>query len=243
VSGADGIGVSSTRTSPLGSHVKPSISVVIPTLDEESCLAAAIRSVRAQAEILVVDGGSRDQTRAVAAAEGARVIDSPPGRGLQLDAGARAARGEWLVFLHADTRLEPGWAAALESLPADVIGGAFRLAIDAPGTGFRVLEAGVRARVRLFRLPFGDQAIFTRREAYARIGGMPHLPLMEDVAFVRRLGRAGHLAFLRPRALTSPRRWERHGLVGTTLRNWWLLFLYGMGHSPGRLAQRYRPAP
>lgn len=223
--------------------MKSSISVVIPTLDEESRLAAAVRSVRAQGEVVVVDGGSRDQTRAVAAAEGALVLDSPPGRGRQLDAGARAARGEWLVFLHADTRLEAGWAEALESLPADVVGGAFRLAIDAPGAGFRVIEMGVRARVRLFQLPYGDQALFARREAYERIGGMPHLPLMEDVAFVRRLRRAGRLAFLRPRAFTSPRRWERHGLVGATLRNWWLLFLYGMGHPPARLARRYRPPP
>ena len=223
--------------------MKSSISVVIPALDEESWLAAAIRSVRAQAEVLVVDGGSRDETRAVAAAEGAVVLQTPPGRGRQLDAGARAARGEWLVFLHADTRLEAGWSEALDALPADVVGGAFRLAIDSPGAGFRCLEMGVRARVRLLRLPYGDQALFARREAYERIGGMPHLPLMEDVAFVGRLRRAGRLAFLRPRAFTSPRRWERHGLVGATLRNWWLLLLYAMGHPPARLAQRYRPAP
>jgi hypothetical protein len=223
--------------------VRPSISVVIPALDEESRLAAAVRSVRGQAEVLVVDGGSRDQTRAVAAVEGARVLDSPPGRGRQLDAGARAARGDWLVFLHADTRLESGWAEALQSLPTDVVGGAFRLAIDAPGAGFRVIESGVRVRVRLFRLPYGDQALFARREAYARVGGMPDLPLMEDVAFVARLRRAGRLAFLRPRAFTSARRWERHGLVGATLRNWWLLFLYGIGHPPAQLARRYRSAP
>jgi rSAM/selenodomain-associated transferase 2 len=218
----------------------PAISVVIPTLDEEARVASAIRSVRAEAdEVLVVDGGSRDATRAVASAEGARLLEAPAGRGRQQDAGARAAGGDWLVFLHADTRLEAGWAAALRALPPDVVGGAFRLAVDAPGPGFRLLEGAVRARVRLFALPYGDQALFARRDAYLRVGGMPHLPLMEDVAFVRRLRRAGRLAFPEARALTSARRWERHGLVGTTLRNWSLLALYAAGAAPERLARLY----
>ena len=220
-----------------------SISVIIPTLDEESQLAAAIRSVRADAEVVVVDGGSRDATCAVAAAEGARVLGSPPNRGLQQDAGARGAGGEWLVFLHADTRLEGGWAEALRTLPGHVVGGAFRLAIDGRGGGYRLVECGVRARLWLFRLPYGDQALFARREAYERIGGMPHLPLMEDVAFVRRLGRAGQLAFVPVRAFTSARRWQQHGLIGATVRNWWLLLLYALGHPPARLARRYRSAP
>jgi rSAM/selenodomain-associated transferase 2 len=223
--------------------VTPSISVIIPTLDEQTRLAAAIRSVRAEAEVLVVDGGSRDATRAVAHAEGARVLESSPGRGPQLDTGARAAAGEWLVFLHADTRLEGGWAEAIRALPAGVVGGAFRLGIDADGAGYRVLEMGVRARLWLFRLPYGDQALFARRETYEGVGGMPHLPIMEDVAFVARLRRAGRLAFPPVRALTSARRWERYGLVGATLRNWWLLALYLAGQPPERLARRYRPAP
>jgi rSAM/selenodomain-associated transferase 2 len=224
-------------------HVTSSISVVIPALDEECRLPAAIRSVRDAAEVLVVDGGSRDSTRAVAAAEGARVLESLPGRGRQIDLGARAVAGDWLVFLHADTRLEAGWAEALRALPAEVVGGAFRLAIDGRGAGFRVVEAGVRARVSVLRLPYGDQALFVRRETYQRIGGMPHLPLMEDVAFVTRLRQAGRLAFPAVHAVTSARRWEEHGLLGATLRNWWLLLLYGMGQPPERLARRYRPAP
>jgi rSAM/selenodomain-associated transferase 2 len=223
--------------------VTSSISVIIPTLDEEARLAAAIRSVRAEAEVVVVDGGSRDATCAVADAEGASVFTSPVGRGRQLDTGARAAGGEWLVFLHADTRLEPGWAEALRALPPGVVGGAFRLAIDAGGRGYRVLEMGVRARLRLFGLPYGDQALFARREVYERIGGIPHLALMEDVAFVGRLRRAGPLAFLPVRAFTSARRWQQNGLVGATLRNWWLLLLYALGQPPERLARRYRPAP
>ena len=220
--------------------MRPSISVVIPALDEEQRLPAAIQSVRADADVIVVDGGSRDATRAVAAAEGARVLESPRGRGRQLDEGARAATGDWLVFLHADTRLEAGWADALASLPADVAGGAFRLAIDSDRLAFRIVERAVRARVRLFALPYGDQGLFVRREAYAAVGGMPHLPLMEDVAFVRRLRRAGRLAFLPIRAFTSARRWERHGVLRATLRNWWLLGLYAAGRSPERLARIYR---
>jgi len=219
--------------------VKPSISVVIPALDEERHLAAAIRSVRADAEVIVVDGGSRDATREIAAGEGARVLQAPKGRGLQLDDGARAATGEWLVFLHADTTLERGWADAIGALPPDVAGGAFRLAVDSPRAGFRAVERGVRLRLRLFALPYGDQGLFARREVYARIGGIPHLPLMEDVAFVARLRRAGRLAFLPVRAFTSPRRWDRYGIVGTTLRNWSLLARYAIGQSPERLARRY----
>ena len=224
--------------------MKPRISVVIPALDEERGIAAAIRSVRDDAEVLVVDGGSSDATRERAAREGARVLEAPRGRGRQLDEGARAAAGDWLVFLHADTTLEPGWAEALGALPADVVGGAFRLAVDSPRAGFRLVERAVRLRVRLFRLPYGDQGLFARREVYARIGGIPHLPLMEDVAFVARLRRAGRLAFPALRAFTSARRWERYGIVGTTVRNWSLRARYAAGASPESLARRYgRGAP
>lgn len=219
--------------------MRPSVSVVIPTLDEEQRLPAAIRSVRADADVIVVDGGSGDATREVAAREGARVLEAPRGRGRQLDQGARAATGEWLLFLHADTRLETGWAAALAALPPEVVGGAFRFAVDSPRPAFRVVETVVRLRLRLFALPYGDQGLFVRREVYARIGGVPHLPLMEDVAFVARLRRAGRLAFPPVRAFTSARRWDRYGIVGTTLRNWSLLALYAAGQSPERLARRY----
>jgi len=219
--------------------VRPSVSVVIPTLDEEQRLPAAIQSVRADADVIVVDGGSGDATREVAAREGARVLEAPRGRGRQLDQGARAATGEWLLFLHADTRLGTGWADALAALPPEVVGGAFRFAVDSPRPAFRVVERAVRLRLRLFALPYGDQGLFVRREVYARIGGVPHLPLMEDVAFVARLRRAGRLAFPPVRAFTSARRWDRYGVVGTTLRNWSVLALYAAGLSPERLARRY----
>jgi rSAM/selenodomain-associated transferase 2 len=216
--------------------------VIIPALDEEACVAGAVASARAAGpdiEVIVVDGGSSDRTREIAAAAGASVIEAPRSRGAQLDAGGRRAAGDWLVFLHADTRLEQGWASALASLSAEVVGGAFRFAVDSPRRGYRPIEVGVALRCRLLRLPYGDQGIFCRRSAYEAAGGFPHLPLMEDVAFARRLSRAGRLAFPAVRALTSCRRWERHGLVGTTLRNLGLLGLYALGMPPQRLARLY----
>lgn len=215
------------------------ISVVIPALNEEDLVGSAVRSVRDDAEVIVVDGGSTDATRDAAMAAGGSVISCAPGRGVQLDAGARAARGEWLVFLHADTRLEPGWAAALQALPAAVVGGAFRFALDAPRAAYRWLEAGVALRCRLFRLPYGDQGLFARRTTYEAIGGFRPLPLMEDVDFVRRLGRAGPLAFPKVRAWTSARRFERRGAAATSLRNLGLLALYAAGWDPARLLRLY----
>jgi len=219
--------------------VPPALSVVIPALDEERGIAASVRSVREDAEVIVVDGGSRDGTGEAAAAAGATVIVSARGRGVQLDAGAKAARGHWIVFLHADTRLERGWAAALRSLPDQVVGGAFRLALDPPRLAYRLIEASVALRCRWFRLPYGDQGLFARREVYGRIGGFRPFPLMEDVDFVMRLARAGPLAFPAVRAFTNARRWERHGMAATSLRNLWLLALYAAGRSPDRLARLY----
>jgi rSAM/selenodomain-associated transferase 2 len=219
---------------------RASISVVVPALDEERRIEAAVRSVAPQAaEVLVVDGGSRDRTCERAAAAGARVLRSSGGRGPQLDDGARAASGDWLVFLHADTRLEDGWADELRAVRAGVPGGAFRFAVDSPRPAFRVLERAVALRCRLFALPYGDQALFARRDAYAACGGFPRLPLMEDVAFVRRLRRTGPLTFLHRRAFTSARRWERAGLLSTTARNLWTLVQYAAGRPPERLALDY----
>jgi rSAM/selenodomain-associated transferase 2 len=221
------------------------LSVVIPALNEEELVAAAVRSVRDQAQVIVVDGGSTDATRVAAADAGAEVMVTAPGRGLQLEAGARAAHGEWLVFLHADTRLEPGWAAALRALPASVVGGAFRFALDPPRPAYRWLEAGVALRCRLFHLPYGDQGLFARRPVYEAMGGFRPMALMEDVDFVRRLGRAGPLAFLPLRAWTSARRFERRGAAATSLRNLGLLALYAAGCEPDHLLRLYgtRQAP
>lgn len=219
---------------------EPSVSVVIPTLNEEACLATTLASVLSEAdEVMVVDGGSTDATAQIATRSGARVIRAPRGRGSQLDAGARRALGGWLVFLHADTWLEAGWAAALRGLGGDVVGGAFRFTVDSPRRAYRLIEAGVALRCRLFRLPYGDQGIFVRRATYERLGGFAPYPFMEDVEFMRRLHREGSLAFPPGRAFTSPRRWERQGMVSTSLRNGCVLALYTAGWSPRRLARLY----
>lgn len=217
------------------------VSVVIPALEEESRIEGAIASVAGADEVIVADGGSRDATRERARMAGARVVDAPRGRGAQLREGTRGATGEWLVFLHADTRLEAGWRATLEGLPASIVGGAFRFALDSPRPSYRALEAAVRARCALFRLPYGDQCIFARRTAYDAAGGFSPLPLLEDVDFVSRLRRAGALAFPPVRAFSSPRRYQRRGLVGATLVNWWVLGLYAAGRPPERLAEIYDP--
>jgi rSAM/selenodomain-associated transferase 2 len=220
------------------------VSVVIPTLNEERLLPRAVASVRRDAaEVLVIDGGSTDRTREVAAAAGGRVVHSARGRGVQLDRGAREAQGDWLVFLHADTRLEEGWCAAIRGLGGEVRGGAFRFALDTSRLGRRYTEWAVALRCRLLRLPFGDQAIFCRREAYAEAGGFPPEPLFEDVAFVRRLRRLGPTVILPRAALSSSRRWELDGAAFTSLRNNVLLLMFLAGVSPSRLARLYEPSP
>jgi rSAM/selenodomain-associated transferase 2 len=222
------------------------VSVIIPALDEEAWVVGAVACARAggdAVEVIVSDGGSRDATRARALGAGAVVVEGRAGRGVQLERGAREATGDWLVFLHADTRLERGWAAALAALPPGAVGGAFRFALDSPRRRYRWLEAAVALRCRLFRLPFGDQALFCRRAVYREVGGFPPWPLMEDVAFVRRLKRRGPLALLPLRALTSCRRFERQGLLGATVRNGWLLGLFALGFSPHRLARLYYGPP
>lgn len=217
---------------------------MIPTLDEERYVAGAIASVQEQAdEVLVVDGGSSDRTRAVVAETGARWIESPRGRGVQLHRGARETTGDWLVFLHADTRLEGGWRRAVETLGPGIVGGAFRFALDTTHPARRYSEWAVALRCRLLGLPFGDQAIFCRRPAYERAGGFPPEPLFEDLSFSRALRRLGPTTLLPVRALSSARRWQRDGPVLTTLRNNGLIVLFLAGVAPSHLVRFYRAEP
>jgi rSAM/selenodomain-associated transferase 2 len=226
------------------------IAVVIPALDEADRVARAVASARAPgAEVLVVDGGSRDATREQARAAGARVIASPPGRARQLEEGVRATGAEVLVFLHADSRLPPGYAEAVRAALADaaVAGGAFGLRFDRePGTGrlaelgLRVLEAGVAVRVALFGLPYGDQALFARRSALERTGGVPQVPILEDLDLVAALRRAGRFAQLPAPVATSPRRYLARGLARTWLRNAGALAAWRLGVDRARLAAWYR---
>lgn len=226
----------------------PDVSVVIPALDEERHILPALRSARrafgADAELVVVDGGSTDRTPELARRRARVVLESQPGRGRQLNAGARAARGDVLVFLHADTRVEPHSAHVVRDTLAEpgVVGGCFRFGVHPPGrpvSRWTLLEASVRLRTRLFRTATGDQAIFTTRRAYRRAGGYPEYPLFEDVVFVRRLRRLGRFRPVAALARTSRRRWERDGFWATVWRHWTLRAAFALGVAPDRLAEWY----
>lgn len=216
---------------------------MIPTLEEADRVEQAIQSARAAGvEIIVADGGSRDATRERAVAAGARVLRVEPGRARQLEAGARASDADAVVFLHADTKLSPGWAEALRGALADpgVVGGAFAFRFAEPGLGLRIVEWGVRVRLALARLPYGDQAVFARKSALLAIGGVPQAPILEDVDLVRALRRRGRLALLALPAVTSGRRYLERGVVRTVARNALVLLACSLGLDRARLAAWYR---
>jgi len=218
-------------------------SVVIPALDEAGRVAEAVRSaLGGGAEVIVVDGGSRDGTAGVAAAAGASVLHSAPGRARQLGLGAGRARGEVLVLLHADSRLPAGWAPALEAALADprVAGGCFALRFEERSPGLRLIEAGVRLRVALLGLPYGDQGLFVRREILEWIGGVPAVPIMEDLDLVRALRRAGRLARVALPVTTSARRYRERGLLRTAWRNALAALAWRLGLDRERVARWYR---
>ncbi len=219
------------------------LTVVIPALDEADWIAGAIASASASgSEIIVVDGGSRDATPERAAAGGARVVKSAPGRARQLAAGALLARGDTILFLHADTRLPPGWDASVRAALADpgVVGGAFRLRFEARSPALRLIEWGACLRVALFRFPYGDQALFMRRSVLEALGGMPQAPIMEDLDLVRSLKQRGRLACLRPAVTTSARRYLAGGALRTMLRNWLAAGAWWLGLPRERIAAWYR---
>lgn len=169
-------------------------------------------------------------------------VETPPGRGTQLNAGAARARGEWLWFVHADSLLPAEWIEQFRNLATDsraVVGGAFRFALDSTAWQARVLERSVALRVRWFDLPYGDQGLFVRRSVFESLGGFAPIPLMEDVEFVRRLKEAGPLRHLTLSLTTSARRWEREGWWRRSARNLLTLAMYQAGVSPERLAKRY----
>ena len=205
-----------------GIEQKPSLSVVIPTLNEEARIAATIDSARRDGvEIIVADGGSSDSTMEVASRQGARLVLSSPGRGSQLNAGAAVAGGDHLLFLHADTTLPDGYLEAVQEIMAapGVVLGAFRLRIDRPGLSIRIVELGVRIRCALWKMPYGDQAMFLRAESFRRLGGFAEIPLMEDIDLVRRTRAIGSIRIVPQAAVTSGRRWESAGVLRMTLVN------------------------
>jgi rSAM/selenodomain-associated transferase 2 len=221
------------------------LSIIVPALDEASgigaCLAALAPLRERGAEVIVVDGGSSDRTAAIAAPLADRVIASPRGRALQMNAGARVATGSTFLFLHADTRLpDDADRLVLEGLERHARAwGRFDVAIDGGSTLLAVVATMMNARSRLTGIATGDQAIFVRREAFRRGGSFPPIALMEDIAFSKAMKRLGPPLCLREKAHTSGRRWQRHGPVRTVLLMWRLRLAYFLGADPGRLAELY----
>ena len=218
------------------------IAVVIPVLNGAGSLSVTLRGLSPTAEVIVVDGGSGDGSPASATRFGASVLVSPAGRGRQLALGADGTTAPWLLFLHADTRLDPrAWAAvrAYVAKPENRRRAAvFRLRLDDPAWQARVLEAGVRLRVAALALPYGDQGLLIHRTLYEAVGGFAPLPLMEDVDLVRRLGRR-RLRLLPGSAVTSAERWRRRGWLRQSLLNLRCLALFLMGAPADRIARLY----
>ncbi len=217
------------------------LTVVIPTLNARASLGACLAALDGADEVLVVDGDSSDGTVALARRVGARAILAPRGRGAQLRAGGEAANGDWLLFVHADTRLGAGWreAVAAHVATAPDRAGYFDLRLDDDAWQARAIERGVAVRVRMLGLPYGDQGLLISRRLYDDIGGFRPLVLMEDVDLARRIGR-NRLRRLDATALTSANRWRRDGWLRRTGRNLACLALYSVGVTPTRLARFYR---
>jgi rSAM/selenodomain-associated transferase 2 len=227
----------------------PRLSIVVPVLDEETGIAAMLQSlsaVRARgAEVIVIDGGSRDTTVALAQPLCDRLIAAPRGRAAQMNAGASAAHGEILLFLHADTRL-PAEAdrLILDGLAASGRAwGRFDVRIEGRHPLLPVIARTMNLRSRLTGIATGDQAMFVARSAFAATGGFPDMALMEDIALSRRLKRLGRPLCLRSCVATSGRRWEKHGVVRTILTMWRLRLAFFFGAAPAKLAVRYGYVP
>lgn len=217
------------------------LSVVIPTFNAAACLPACLERMRGAQEIVVADGGSGDGTQRIAEAAGARIVSAPKGRGVQLRAGAAAAKGDWLLFLHADTLPARDWRAAVEAHAGSYPDKAacFRFRLDDAAWQARLVERGVAIRSGLFGLPYGDQGLLISRALYDRAGGYRPLGLMEDVDLVRRLGR-GRLRLLEAEAVTAADRWRRDGWVRRSARNLLCLALWRLGMSEARVARLYQ---
>ena len=233
----------------------PPISVIIPVWQEKDAINATLRTLAKASgdlpyEAVIVDGDPKASTLAMLQCRHTdvewqlRCVLSPKGRGNQMNYGARRSIAPLLLFLHADTQLP---ASALHKIlmtmerHPEVVAGAFDLEIDSPRWIFRIISKFASWRSRLTRIPYGDQGIFIRRDAFDAVGGFPDVPLMEDVALMQSLKKRGmKIMFLRETVLTSARRWEKEGIIRCTLRNWCLIILYHLGVHPRILVRFYR---
>ena len=219
------------------------VSVIIPALNEEQWIAGAVQSAfgAGAAEVIVVDGGSFDRTTRFATAAGARILLAEPMRARQLNRGAQSASSASLIFLHADSRLPDGAAAAVEAaLDHNIVFGGFRIQFSEPDRKLRVAENMINFRSILLRTPWGDQAQFMRRELFLESGGFPDIPIMEDYELARRMKRNGRTRILLMTVTTSGRRFLQKGLWRTAAINWSIIWKYHRGESPEELARIYR---
>lgn len=223
------------------------ISIIIPVLNEANNITKTVELAQtaADVEIIVVDGGSKDETISIAKSLGVKVLSSPLGRAVQMNAGAAVASGDILLFLHADTLLPANFDTivrhTLKDVPTpNIIAGAFELVIDAEIKGIKLVEKMVSWRSRFFSLPYGDQAIFLKADVFRNVGGFPELPIMEDFVFIGNLKKLGKIAIVPVPVITSGRRWQKLGVWKTTLINQITIVGYYLGVSPEKLARWYR---
>ena len=222
------------------------LSIIVPVLNEAACIGGALAALdplrRNGHEVIVVDGGSSDGTPELARNGAHRVLAAPRGRASQMNAAARAASGEVFLFLHADTLLPAGADRVIEAglAATNRAWGRFDVRIEGGSPVLPVVAWFMNLRSRASGIATGDQAMFVRRAAFARVGGFPPLALMEDVALSARLRRLSPPLCIRERVVTSGRRWERHGVLRTILLMWWLRFRFFLGAAPSRLARSYR---
>ena len=221
----------------------PSVSIVIPALNEAAHISRAVQTAweAGALQVVVADGGSEDETRELAASAGATVVAAPHGRAIQQNAGAASATGDVILFQHADNWCDVNSIGQIQAAMQDkaVLGGAFRQRIEATGLLYRCLERGNALRVRLCKLPYGDQGIFLRREVFEQLGGFPEVALMEDVLLMQAFRRLARPVLLPGPHHVNARRWQHRGVVGQTLRNWRILWSHALGTPPERLAKMY----
>ena len=220
------------------------ISVIIPVLNEAAAIETTVSRVKQAigVEVIVVDGGSEDATVGLVEALGIKLIPSSPGRAIQMNVGAAAAKGDILLFLHGDSYLPPGYEDLVRFAltKPQTIAGAFQLRIDADKFSVRLVEKFVNLRSRFLGMPYGDQAIFLKATVFEEVGGFPPLPIMEDFELMRRLRRLGKISIVPAKVITSGRRWLKLGVVKTTLINQVVIVGYFLGISPRKLRNWYQ---
>ena len=219
------------------------ISVIIPILNEAKILDETLARLQLECgdhELILVDGGSSDNSASIAKKYGA-VLTSARGRAQQLNAGAAAATGDILLFLHADVRLEPGALSAVDTaLASGAVGGGFRQKIEGTSLLYRWIERAGDLRGRYLKVFYGDSGIFLARADFEKIGGFPDVPILEEMEFSKRLRKLGKTTLIVPHIHVSARRWEARGILRTTLNNWLITVLYFLKVSPHQLAKLYR---